>query len=79
MHIRKFGRFLAAVALLAVAGCDTVPTPQAQARAAEAGPDSQADNVIKPIVSRPIMGPEGNTYQCSAYPGGGAGAVCTQR
>jgi hypothetical protein len=80
MQLNKgFGRALAGIMLVAVAGCDSVATPQAQARSTAASADSQADNVLKPIVSRPIVGPEGNTYQCDAYPGGGAGGVCVQR
>jgi hypothetical protein len=42
-------------------------------------PDSPAGQVIQPVVSRPIIGPDGNSFQCTAYPGGGAGGVCVQR
>jgi hypothetical protein len=42
-------------------------------------PDSPSDMVVPPAVSRPLIGPEGNTYQCTAYPGGGAAGACVQK
>lgn len=70
----------AGMAALMLGGCaDAVPTPEAQAKVAAAQPNSQAGDMIKPTISRPIIGPDGNSFQCSAYPGGGAGGVCVQK
>ncbi len=71
---------LLAATLLTLAGCAATPaTPAARARVLASQPDSPSDMVVPPAVSRPLIGPEGNTYQCTAYPGGGAAGACVQK
>ncbi len=66
--------------LAALVGCAAAPaTPAAQARVLASQPDRPTDMVVPPLVSRPLIGPEGNTYQCTAYPGGGDAGACVQK
>ena len=69
------GRILMVSLILALAGCQDPPSKQAMVRMnmAEIAP------TIPPAVSRPIVEPDGNVVQCTAYPGHGAAGACIQK
>jgi hypothetical protein len=70
------GRIFLVATILALAGCQDAPTPQAMAHM------NMAENgtpTIPPAVSRPIVEPDGNIVQCTAYPGPGSAGACIQK
>jgi len=68
------GRILMVWMVLALAGCQNGPRAPAPMNTA----DSTAP-VIPPAVSRPIVEPDGNVVQCTAYPGPGVAGDCIQK
>lgn len=66
----------AGVVLMALAGCaDDAPTARAQAEVASTLPNAPSGIVTPPLQTKTIIGPDGNTIQCTSYGGG----FCVQR
>jgi len=64
------GRLFMVASILALGGCQSAP-PAANAA-------NHPTSIIPPAVSRPIVEPDGNVVQCTAFPGPGAAGACVQ-
>jgi len=75
MRNKIFG-LAACVLLMALGGCgDDAPTAQARAEVASTLPNAPSGIVTPPLQTKTIIGPDGNTIQCTSYGGG----FCVQR